>query len=334
MPSKSNDLGSDPVQQVLADAQSVFSSAVASTAESLRGTLASLTGGSEAQQNAQAAQLGNFASSRMDADAFSAFAETATSVDDAAVPVLKLAQLALEQITAAGHKLFEVQVAPGKNVRCAVNRALSRIGRAFAAARVIELAQAGNYLAELHADMLDGLRFAEWSSSERRLAPPLVVRVQGNGLQASALIELLDGNQKFVLLLDGNAGPAPLARAISPGTFVVQCQNTDELKSFVAWHGPGIAALVSDDAAQFRHDPQAGGCLSERLQVQSLPQNPKFKALGSLSAAQQSDQLAHLACLAQSTAVEPAQAAAAPSPTAPVDQLAAFLLNRAHLEEV
>jgi hypothetical protein len=333
MPSDLNESTLDQVRLVLADAQSSFRSAVAATAESLRGTLAERTQGASAKEAVQAAQLGNFAAGRMDIGAFSSFAEPTNALQDDAVPILQQAQIALEQIVEAGTDLFEVEVEAGNNIRCAVNRALGQIGRAFAAARIIELAQSGNYQPKQHAELLESFRFAHWSAAERRLAPPLLVRVQGRGLQASALTELLDGRQKFVLLLEGTAGPAPLARSISPNTYVLQCQSPSDLAGLVQWNGPGIAALVSEPAALFCHDPQGGSDLSDRLQILNLPQPSKFKALGSLSAAQQSDHLAHLVSLSHATAsAEPESTTDQPSN--PVDQLAAFLLNRAHLEEV
>jgi hypothetical protein len=177
-----------------------------------------------------------------------------------------------------------------------------------------------------HGDLLSAYPFARWGAAQRRLAPPLVVDLAGADCKAAALADLLDGGFKCVLRVRDACPAAPLARLVGPRTYVVQTDAPDALEAFGAWPGPGVAALVPEGAARFRHDPAAGTAVDSRLVIDHLPEGP-MHAVGGVSAAQQQEEVEMLAAW---TAV--------PAPTTegevgddPAGKLAAWLLQQAPL---
>jgi hypothetical protein len=136
-----------------------------------------------------------------------------------------------------------------------------------------------------------------------------------------------------VLLVDGRAAPAPLARLIAPGTFVMQSEDGSQLSRLAAFDGPGVAAIFEERgmAARFVHDPSGGGRLADRLEVTHLPDRPRSRVAG-VSAERQAEELAWLrelqALAAAAAAPSPGSAAAGPQPATPADQLAAWLLRQ------
>jgi hypothetical protein len=167
------------------------------------------------------------------------------------------------------------------------------------------------------------------------MAPPLVVAVDGRDLKAAGLADFMDGAQKIVLVVSGEATPVPLVRLITPGTFVAQTTNSIDLDRLANWDGPGIVAMVPDSAACFVHDPGRGTAASERLEITRLPEDRRRKPVGGVSVKQQSEELLQLKTLgaAQGAVEEPAVAVAAGS-TNPVDKLAAWLLTQADLTDI
>jgi hypothetical protein len=182
------------------------------------------------------------------------------------------------------------------------------------------------------------LPFADWVKSERRLAPPLVVRLLAGDLRAGGLAEFLDGRQKIVLVVEGDPAPAPLARLITPRTFVAQTHDGTGLDKLAAWDGPAIAAVVSESAASFVHDPAAGAASWQRIALGRLPEHAPRRTLGGLSPAQQVEELELLRTLATkppAAAAPAAVAADAPAAAAdPADRLAAWLLGKADLSDI
>jgi hypothetical protein len=164
-----------------------------------------------------------------------------------------------------------------------------------------------------------------------------VVELEGSDLVASELAEFLDGNVKLVLLVNGEAPPAPLVRLITPSTFVLQTPDAEELeKKFAAASAPAIAALMPADAAQFVHDSAGGERLQDRLKVGKLPEKPPRKKLGGMSARQQNEDLDQLRALstAQESAASVAESTgAAPAQMTSVDKLASWLLSNTDLNE-
>ena len=94
----------------------------------------------------------------------------------------------LTQLAARKNDLFRVDVAPGASLVATVVGALAEIGRAFGAARVVELARTGRYRAD--GSTRPGSRptpSRAGTRAERSLAPPLVVHVDGGDLRAEGL---------------------------------------------------------------------------------------------------------------------------------------------------
>jgi hypothetical protein len=202
---------------------------------------------------------------------------------------------------------------------------------------VVELSRTNRYRHSEHAKYFSSFPFAEWNATERRIAPPLVVMVDGKDLNVAGLAEFLDGALKIVLIVRGSSSPAPLVRLITPNTFVVQAVDHSALERLARWEGPGIAALMSETAARFEHDP--GAAASELFTVGFLPEPKVLKPMGGISASQQTEELEQLKTLCESARVAMAGAGTTAKESAsgtadPADKLAAWLLQRADLADV
>jgi len=286
------------------------------------------------------AELGPLAAGRIDVERFAALVETPQEADPVAIAAIERSLETLAELAARGDDLFLVTVPAGGSLYEAVGRALGEIGRAFGAARLVH--EVRTYGPSLESPALEPLSFSRWSKSERRLAAPLVVRVQGGDLRAAGLAEFLDGRQRIILVVEGDCVPVPLVRLVAPGTFVLQTGDGAGLDRLAAWDGPGIAAIVPDSAARFVHDPAAGASPSERTRIDSLPEKPPRKAVGGLSAAQQAEELALLRTLAAKPAAADRRPAGAAGEAAeggaaqadPADKLAAWLLSRVDLSDL
>jgi hypothetical protein len=162
--------------------------------------------------------------------------------------------------------------------------------------------------------------------------------VEPDDLVPAALGEFLDGQVKIVLLTKGMTTPAPLARLITPGTYVVQTADPADLSGLAASPHPAIALLFDQERpeqARFLHDPDAGESPWERLAVRHLPDRPEIGR--GRRPPRWLEELEHLETLAATqapatvgaaTLAEPGAPEAAPAPAAPVDQLAAWLLSQ------
>lgn len=331
----------EDVRRALAGPIDAFRSALAATLEDIRGDV--LTAGAGAGgARAEGVVLGRFAAGRIDLERFAAVMERSLDVEPPADggDGMRLARETLIDLEARADDLLTVDVPAGSSLRDAVASALAGVGRAFGAARVTDRVRAGRYDLEVPAAELMGLPFARWSRTERLRAPPLVVRVAGSDLHADALAEFLDGSLRLVLLVTGPASPAPLARLVTPGTFVLQMVDDESLDlaaltALTAWDGPGIAAVLPDGAARFVHDPAAGRTPAERLTVDALPDAVPEQPIGGISTGQMADQLMHLSSLAAPpVAPKPAATGGQPvteAPAGPADKLAAWLLGQADL---
>jgi hypothetical protein len=331
MPSEERE---EQVFQALERATQAFRSALATTIEEVRG-LAAAAADAGGRAEADGAELGSFAAGRIDTDRFSVLAGAAPTLDAAVTTRVKTAFEVLTSLASRKTGLFRAGVEPSGSLRHAVAGALAEAGRAFGAARVVELARSGRYVESQHAAWLQAWPFSRWNRQERRLAPPQVVHVDGGDLHAEGLAEFLDGSEKLVLIVRGECPPAPLARLVSPGVYVLQTLETKDLEAFAAFDGPGVAALVTEGAARFVHDPSRGESLRERLEIRHLPTEEPRRQLGGLSAAQLSRQLRHLQMLDALARGEGAPVPGAPvTPAAgdPADVLAAWLLSQADLE--
>jgi len=333
-------------------------SAVAAAAEGIRGILARR--GSPA---GVASTLGAFAAGRIDLGRFAGLVERGEALDASAHDALQRAAAVLSSMaTAPAAEQVVAHVPDGARMSEVVGEALSRLGRAFGAARVAALAQQGRLRPGADATLLEGLAPRAWTARERRVAPPLVVSVAGADLDAATLVEALDGGAKVVLLVRGLATPAPLVRLLTPGLFVLQTSDAADLDAFAKAAGPAVAAIFPDaagDTASFVHDPAGGPGLGDRLVVRRLPAGAARSPVGGWSSAQQVQELGQLAALgertgatsagaprgrdersvAQAPGVAPVEAPArvaalAPAPEDPAGRLAAWLLDAVDLRDV
>ena len=326
---------------VLAGQRDAFRSALGTTVEQVQAFLSEHHGSQNGGVNRIAAELGPFAAGRMDTDLMAKLFGGSVKLDALTVETIEKARDTMTELARRNHDLFFAHVPPGGDLRATVAKALEEIGRAFGAVRIFELTRSGSYRGNEHARSLGSFPFHKWSKGERRLAPPLVVAVDGADLRAEVLADFLDGMQKIVVVVRGPCAPAPLVRLITPGTFVIQTNDGSGLDRLAAYAGPGVGALVPEGAARFTHDPTRGGEISSRLTVQHVPEKEPKLSVGGRSGSQQAEELRQLRALAAVPAGAAAGASAAPAgaatraaPADPVDKLAAWLLNQADFSDM
>jgi hypothetical protein len=308
-----------------------YRSAVAATLEELRGSLTSHAAGVAGRTAQLEGELGPFAAGRLDAERLGGLLGERAPLAPAARDRLERAAAALQDIAAQADDLMCLRLNRGADLTSAVRARLAAIGGAFAAARIAAGADRPTPITPQEDSSLAALPFREWTPSERRLAPPLVVSIDGSDFKPAGLAEFLDGTQKIVLLVDGECPPAPLVRLITPGVLVAQSHALAICEQIARWPGPAIAAVVPESCARFVHDPSAGAEVWLRLQVHHLPADPLARAAG-LSAAQQIEELRQLAALGQQPG---ASAHGVPAAVADdsIDRLAAWLLRQANLPQ-
>lgn len=260
----------------------------------------------DAGQRAAAASLslGHFADARVDAGRFAALFPAIPPLAPDAVAALEHALLVLRAVQSRSDEFFVSDVPPGGRFGGALESAFERVGAALGAVLMEEQIRAGRYESGQER-LLRTQYFRTWSSAERRAAPPLVLLVDGADLQPGALLDYTDGREKIVLVIRGASPPAPLARCISPNTFVLQTADGSGLDRFAAHDGPSVAALVPAGAAVFMHDPAGGREPWQRLTVQHLPDPPR-RAIGGQSVWQMTQDLRVLASLATTPFTVPA----------------------------
>jgi hypothetical protein len=314
--------------EALEDRKESYHSAVATAVDEVRSLLAAnRKAGNGKKGERAAAELGAFATGRIDTERFeSLFSERQTLDADAATRIEE-ALATLMELLEAGDALHTVKVRSGGDLRDAVRDALATAGRAFGAGRAVENARAGAP-AE---DYRDGFGPDRWNRAERTVAPPLVVEVDGADFRPAGLADYLEGGQAIVFLVRKPAPPAALARLVTPGTLVVQGTGADALEALDAWDGPAAVAVVPTGAAAFRYMPEEEG--PGRLTVESAPEDAK--PVGSLSAGRQVADLRLLRMLdgVGTGQVVAAASAADQAPADPTDKLAAWLLRQATIPE-
>lgn len=250
-----------------------FRSAVAAAEEEVRGEVLRRAGADNFKEEQALVELGPFALGRIDPARFSSLMGVSeTELTPESIDVLAKADAILAGFAKSSEHLVEVE--PGGDLRDVVKDALAHLGQAFGAARAVELARAGMFDLLDHGYLLGPLSFRLWNRAERQLAPPLVVSVEGEDCLPAGLGEFLDGEVKIVLVADGPTTPAPLARLITPGTFVMQTEDPSALARLVESRHPGVALLFDEERegqACFVHDPDAGAAPWERLEVRRIP---------------------------------------------------------------
>lgn len=326
--------------ETLAPKTESFHSAVARSVDEVRSLLESRAAGTAATTVGQ--ELGAFAAGRIDGDRFSSLFATSEPLDPGAAERVERAHDVLAAIDAEAEDLLSVEVEAGGDAAAAIERALASVGRAFGAARTVELIRLGSYRPDLHDGFLDGFPFHMWNRTERSIAPPLVVAVDGPDLRTEGLTAFLDGGLDLVLIVDGDPPAAPLVRLITPGVAVVQTDDPADVAVLAEHDGPGVAALLESDAgkaARFVHDPGGGPRLRDRLRIDRLPETNELRPVGRATAWQQAEelrQLAELAAAASGPATgEPSRNGdGEPEEVEPADRLAAWLLRQANLQDL
>jgi len=302
----------------------MFHSALTVTVNQVRGLLA----GSGNTEDDRSASLGKFAQGKMNLDRFASFAPKAARIDaEAEVPV-RAAQDVLKSLLAQGDDLFILKTEAGKGLGHQLSVRLAQIGCAFAAARVVDLAKNGAYKEDKHAATLQRFPYAVWNSTERALAPALLVEVSGNDFKPSAMVPLLDTNMKIVFIVDGDAPAAALSRVISPGVFVQQETGDASLDAFAAFKGIAVAAYLPSTAVSFVHDPSSGSTIYDHFVSLTFPKEVRKRAIGGISPSQQAEDYT----LLESLSVPPELAPEAASD--PAGKLSAWLLGQTNLSDL
>jgi hypothetical protein len=305
MPSES-DPRVEKALRALAGPIETYRSAVVTTVEEVRGYLTTQKSKGEGDDGGVAAGLGVFAAGRIDFERFSSLTNSRGQEDDPeAVRKVEKALDILRAIAAGGDDAFHLKVKPGTRLRDALAGRWAEVGRGFAAARLAAMARAGSLNSKNEDKLLAALGFERWNQAERRLAPPLVIELKGADLHAGDLAEFLDGNVKIVLVVTGEAAPAPLVRLITPSTFVLQTTAGAGLDRLAKSEGPAVAALMPGSAAQFVHDPAAGSSPAARLELISVPEKAPKDPVGGMSVRQQLDEVEQLKTLAGGPSARP-----------------------------
>jgi hypothetical protein len=307
----------------------LFRFAVSAALERARSTLASESGPGNAR-----AMLGEFGERLIDPEIFAQIASGAGPLDATAHAAAERCADVLDSLLLTGDEQFVVDVSSGASLPDAVRQRLAMLGSVFAAAAIIEHVRRRTYDPAQH-QLPVGYPFELWSAGDRKLAPPLVVRIDGSDLDAVALAPLIDGSVRLVLLVSGCTSPAPLAPLVSPGVFVAQSDDTRVLDRVKDFEGPAFIAVMTGAEARFVHDPRAGASTWQRIEVTRIPTVQPRKSFGVRSAWQQRDDLAHLKSLVEQpvfSAVTGAPLVSVPGNGAdPADRLTAWLLDQSGL---
>jgi hypothetical protein len=292
------------------------------------GQVSGMLAGSTDTKADQSEALGHFAKGKMDMDRFNTFAPKARVIDAESEAPVRAAQEVLKSLLAQGDDLFVVDMDEGRGLGHTLSVRLASIGRAFAAARVVDLAKNGAYKEDKHAATLEKFPYAEWNSKERSLAPALMVNVSGADFKPSSIVPLLDTNMKIIFNVKGDAPAAALSRVISPRVFVQQITGEPDLKAFSEYKGIAVAAFLPETAVSFIHDPSAGSTTYERFTSITFPKEVRKRPIGGISPAQQAEDYT----LLESLSVPPEIAGEAP--TDPAGKLSAWLLSQTNLADL
>lgn len=297
-----------------------FRVAVENARDQMRAYLATHRTHSDDRASNVMRELGSFALGRIDTNRFASVFSAVGNVGYEVVARIERCIAVLDDVLARGDDLFVVDVPRGSNVSAAVDAAFALAGRAFGAVLAFQAAKTGSYRDEQHDRLLESFPFGRWNRSERLIAPPLVIEIDGADFSGGHLTPFIDGSVRIIAVIRGASSPAPLAHLITPGVLVLQSVSADPLSTLAEFDGPAVGALVSNAAAAFVHDPRRGASLRDRLRIDSFSEPPTH-SIGPCSVWQQREELAHLNLLAKIAAEENAQ----------VDTLASWLLQASGL---
>jgi hypothetical protein len=310
--------------KTVARERDAFRSALAAALEQVRGIMAA-GNHVEAAPERVGHELGAFAAGRIQFDRFADIATQESKPKKAELNTIRHAQQLLAATLAMGDELHILDAPEKSDLAAIVHEALATSGRAFAAAYAIERIRTGRDAQASEETLLAPLMPERWTRAEREIAPPLVVRVDGSDLNVSGFADLLQGAQKIVLLVDGSAPPAALARLISPHVFVMQCRAIEDLAKLSDVDGPAIAAVINEPAAVFTWNRVT-------LAVDNLPAELPKRPLRTATIARQREDLEWLKVLAKLLTQKEVPAAIETSePAQPGDKLAAWLLRQVEM---
>jgi len=305
-----------------------YRSSLVSAVERVHGILASAGGPSRLEL-----ELGAFARGRIDVDRFAAIIR-GSALDAGARARITHAAAVLEELAALTDDAFVVDLRSGGPLDLVVASTLATLGRAFGASVAADLVRTGRYRPNEHDLLTLAWGFEHWTRDERRHAPPLVVTLDAEDLRPEKLAHLIDGNVHVLLVTRGTCAPAPLVRLITPGTLVLQTRDATGLDRFGAYEGPAVAALVSENAATFIHDPEHGASTWQRLTIWNRPATEPRKSIAGISPRQQREELAQLYAIAERPALSstPLDALAPAGVGDPTERLASWLLTQSGFE--
>lgn len=336
----------DRVEQALeavGEDRAAFRSAVAGAVDEVRSLLERQRAPAQENRGPGDPSLGRLAEGRIDVERFASLVEEPGGLDPEAVDLVERSREVLVEVHRAGTDAFLLDLDAGEDLRDAVASAQARIGRAFGAARIVELARSDRYRSDAHEGYLESFPPAMWNGGERGVAPPLVVRLRGADLRPSGLGDFLDGSMKLLLVVEGDAPPASLVRLITPGTLVLQATDPAALEPVGGHDGTAVVALFpggTDDVARFVHDPTREGPLQARFSAEHLPDEADLRPVGPTTRAQQAEELGQLRSLALAAEASPASENGRPPDRGeepggdPADRLAGWLLRQSGLEDL
>jgi hypothetical protein len=271
---------------------SLFRFAVSGTVERAKNILASESGPRQTEVT-----LGDFASGLIDSDRFAMVSSGNEPLDTVGRAVIARAIEVLESLMQMGDEAFVIDMLPDVSPSAAIRARLATLGSAFGAGTIVELVRRRIYDPTHHGFPNAGHPFEKWTTSERTLAPPLIVRGEGRDLDPSEFAPFLDGSMRLVVLVNEPCSVAPLARLISPGVFVAQVSDISILERLNDLLAPVFVAVMSGPEARFIHDPRAGSSMWQRITVSDLPELQIRKSLGNRSSWQQREDVTHLKSL-------------------------------------
>jgi hypothetical protein len=313
---------------------SLFRFALSGTVERAKHILASESGPRQTEVT-----LGEFASGLIDSNRFAMVSSGNEPLDTVGRAIITRSIEVLESLMQMGDQAFVIDVPPEVAPSAAIHARLATLGSAFGAGTIVELVRRRIYDPTHHGLPNAGHPFEKWTTSERTLAPPLIVRVEGRDLEPAELAPFLDGAMRLVVLVNEPCAVAPLARLITPGVFVAQVSDLSILERLNDLLAPVIVAVMNGPEARFTHDPRAGASMWQRITVIDLPDTQIRKSLGNRSAWQQREDVAHLKSLVTPPSLTPKSGDAfvterGGGPADPAERLTAWLLEQASLAGV
>lgn len=327
-PSLSMDAVLDAVKPGLED----FRSAVAEAHEEIRGWQLEHEAAVSHPASTLESELGLFARGRVDAGRLASLLKAPQAPDSLTHHLMAEARDFFSALMKRGTDAYRISVPRGGDLRDAVRDGLAELGRVFGMAHLVEKARSHTYEPDRDHGLLQPYPFHRWNLLEKELAPPLVVEVDGADLRAAGLVEFLDGAQKLVLVVRGQALPAPLARLISPLVFVAQAEGEAALiriRELMRREGPGIVGAFEAGAGILPFGQRPG----MSMDVDRAVLEEQVKQVSTTRGQPGILDLRHLETLA----ALPGRVAPESAPPRPeeqtVDRLAAWLLSRTDLSD-